>query len=319
MIPFRTILLAADFSESSLEAFRVACALARAHGTRVHVLNVLEPNYVPDSPVYFGRQTIHYRATDRDPSEHEAQGQRLREIYFTEQPFDVDYQTAQGEIANEIVRAVDEVGADLVVMGTHGRGGLNRLLAGSIAETVLRKARCPVLALRHYETARRGTPLRVILHATDFSDCSEASLHVARLLARDAGARLVLHHVTPLDVALEGSRKGGGDPVAERAHLEVIRRQMEGPDLKCPVEARLGRGEPAAEILRAADEVGADLIVMGTHGRGGLGRVLMGSVAESVLREAPCPVLIARSAAPEPGAGQADDERSRALQPSDRS
>jgi nucleotide-binding universal stress UspA family protein len=317
MIPFRTILLAADFFENSLAAFRVACALARADGTRVHVLNVMEPNYVPESPVYFGQQTIRYRATERDPSEHESLQQRLREIYVPDQPLDVDYQTVEGKATDEILRAADEVGADLVVMGTHGREGLNRLLAGSIAETVLRKARCPVLALRHHKTARRGAPIRVILHPTDFSDCSEASLHVARLLARDTGARLVLYHVTPFDVAFEGTLAGVGDPGADRAHLEAIRGRMEGPDLKCPLEARLGRGEPAAELLRAVDEVGADLIVMGTHGRSGLGRVLMGSVAESVLRRAPCPVLIARSA-PRAWTRPADDERSRAFRPSDR-
>jgi nucleotide-binding universal stress UspA family protein len=77
---------------------------------------------------------------------------------------------------------------------------------------------------------------------------------------------------------------------------------MDGRDLKCPVETRLERGDPASEILRTADEFGADLIVMGTHGRSGLGRLLMGSVAEAVLREAPSPVLIARSALPVPRA-----------------
>jgi nucleotide-binding universal stress UspA family protein len=109
-------------------------------------------------------------------------------------------------------------------------------------------------------------------------------------------------HVTPLDFVFEGMVAVGGDSRADHDYLEAIRERMEGPDLKCPVEARLERGDPAAEILRTADEFGAELIVMGTHGRSGIGRLLMGSVAEAVLRDAPCPVLIARSALPEPQA-----------------
>jgi nucleotide-binding universal stress UspA family protein len=145
-------------------------------------------------------------------------------------------------------------------------------------------------------------PIRVILHPTDFSDCSDGSLHVARLLARDVGARLVLLHVTPVEVVLEGTLAGGGDPDVDTDCLEMIRARMEGPDLKYPVEIRLKRGEATTEILRVAGQVGADMIVMGTHGRSGLDRVLMGSVAEAILRRAHCPVLIARSTHPEPEA-----------------
>jgi nucleotide-binding universal stress UspA family protein len=299
MIPFRTVLLAADFSESSRGAFQVACALAREESTRVVVLNVMEPMYVPEPPVHFGPQSIRYLVIPRASSEHESRKRHLREVYVPDHPLDVDYQTKEGEIAEEILRCSEAMGCDLIVMGTHGRHGLGRLLAGSIAETVLRKAPCPVLALRRQAAPWRGEPIRVVLHPTDFSECSEASLQVARVLARDVGARLVLLHVTPLEVALEGGLAGGGDPGADRDALEVIRGQMEGPDLKYPVETRLERGDPAARVLRVAGEVGAGLIVMGTHGRSGLGRVLMGSVAEAVLRRARCPVLIARSTHPE--------------------
>jgi nucleotide-binding universal stress UspA family protein len=304
MIPFRTILFAADFSESSRGAFQVACALAREHSTRVIILNVLQPMYVPESPVHFGQQSVRYLTIARAPSEHESRKRHLRELYVPDHPLDVDYQTKEGEIAGEILSSSEKMGCDLIVMGTHGRHGINRLLAGSIAETVLRKAPCPVLALRRQAAPWRGEPIRVILHPTDFSDCSEASLHVARLLARDVGARLVLLHVTPLDMVAEGALAGGGDLEADADCLEAIRERMEGPDLKCPVETRLKRGDPTAEILRVASQVEANLIVMGTHGRSGLGRVLMGSVAEAVLRGARCPVLIARSPLPKPEAAR---------------
>ena len=77
--------------------------------------------------------------------------------------------------------------------------------------------------------------------------------------------------------------------------LEEVRGRLDGPDLNNPVETRLRQGDAAEEILSSAEELGCDLIVMGTHGRSGLGRLLMGSVAESVLRKARCPVLTVKS------------------------
>jgi nucleotide-binding universal stress UspA family protein len=107
-----------------------------------------------------------------------------------------------------------------------------------------------------------------------------------------------LLHVTPNEVVLEGTIAAGIDPRADRDSLEVIRERLEGPDLKYPVEVRLARGWPATEILRVAEEVECGLIVMGTHGRTGLGRLLMGSEAEAVLRRAGCPVLVVKGHLP---------------------
>jgi nucleotide-binding universal stress UspA family protein len=295
---FRTILVAADFSESSREAFWVACALASEDKTRVFVLHVMEPRSVPETPGYVGRRTVRHLRIARDPPEHESLKERLREVYAPDQPLDVEYQTKAGEAAGEILRSCEEIQCDLIVMGTHGRKGLSRLLAGSIAEEVLRKAPCPVLALRSHDTPRRDEPIRLILHPTGFSEGSEAPLQVARLLARDQGARLILLHVTPNEVVLEGTIAVGIDPRADRDSLEVIRERLEGPDLKYPVEVRLARGWPATEILRVAEEVECGLIVMGTHGRTGLGRLLMGSEAEAVLRRAGCPVLVVKGHLP---------------------
>jgi nucleotide-binding universal stress UspA family protein len=306
MIAFRTILVAADFSESSRDAFRVAGSLARQDKTRVFVVHVMEPKYAPESPVYVGQQTVQFHPVPRDASEHEPLKERLREFYVPEQPLDVEYRIKEGDAAEQILRSSAKLRCDLIVMGTHGRGGLNRLLAGSIAETVLRNARCPVLALRQRETTRHDKPIRVILHPTDFSECSETSLHVARLLARDVGARLILLRVTPPEVVIEGALAVTGDQHSDRDSLEAIRGRTDGPDLKYPVEVRSGQGGAVVEILRVAREVESDLIVMGTHGRTGLGRVLMGSVAEAVLRSAHCPVLATKVPLAEPAlaAGQ---------------
>jgi nucleotide-binding universal stress UspA family protein len=184
------------------------------------------------------------------------------------------------------------VNADLIVLGTQGRTGLSRLLAGSVAETVLRQAPCPVLALHAAPRTGGAEAIQVILHPTDFSEQSAAALAVARELARMHGARLILLHVAPIlgAIALEAPVTLG-DPEAYRQALDDLRQRTDGPDLKYPVEIQLEQGEAAPLTIRAAEKLGCSLIVLGTHGRTGLGRVLMGSVAEAILRGAPCPVL----------------------------
>lgn len=298
MLPFQTILVAADFSEGSREAFRMACSLVPEDETRILVLNVMEPRYVPETPVYFGEQSARYLRVARAPAEHEAMKERLREVYAPGRSLEVEYRTKEGDAAEEILREAEETRSELIVMGTHGRTGLRRLLAGSIAETVLRKAPCPVLAFRSQETSPRAEPISVLLHPTDFSVGSEAALRVARLLASDHGSRLIILYVTPTEVILEGAMAAAVDTRADRESLEAIRKRIEGSDLKCPVEVRLERGTAAFEILRVADEVGAGLIVMGTHGKSGLARLLMGSEAEDVLRRARCPVLVVKGTVP---------------------
>jgi nucleotide-binding universal stress UspA family protein len=137
--------------------------------------------------------------------------------------------------------------------------------------------------------------IRRILHPTDFSESSRPAFELACALARDYGAELVVLHVAPPALSL-GS---GGLPMAPtvggdedaKARLEQIR----PTDPKVAVRHRLVGG-PEVEVIRAvAAEEKADLIVMGTHGRGGLSRLLMGSVAEAVLRDAPCPVLTVKA------------------------
>jgi nucleotide-binding universal stress UspA family protein len=298
MVPFRRILVAADFSDSSRQAFRAACSLSRVGQTQLVLLHVMEPEYSAEEPVYFGQQTIRYIPVPRKPEELDPLNERMRTEYVPDRAMDVKYQTVEGPTADEIVRYAEKEGCDLIVMGTHGRTGLRRLLTGSVAETVLRAAHCPVLALRSPELPRPAELFPVILHPTDFSECSEPALQVARDLARDQGARLVVLHVTPTEVVLEGATAAVADPLADSDTVEKIRERVDGSDLKHPVEVRLGRGEAAAEILRAAGELGCGLIVLGTHGRTGLGRLLMGSVAEDVLRKAACPVLAMKTPRP---------------------
>ena len=141
-------------------------------------------------------------------------------------------------------------------------------------------------------------PIHTILHPTDFSDRSEHAFHLACALARDYGARLVVLHVTAHPVIGYGEGVLPPDPeeLARHAWDELNRLEVPGGSVRA--ERRLEEGDPVSEILRVAGESGADLVVMGTHGRTGLPRLLMGSVAELVVRKAKCPVLTVRSPFP---------------------
>ena len=289
MSRFRTILFAADFSENSKEAFpRGLLTGRRERGAADRV-----PRRSTDS----GRggaglqgttiRPFHERPKRRSPPR-VAAGENAR-VLLPGSSADVEYRTNEGIAAEEILRMADEVGADLIVIGTHGSTGLRHLLAGSVATAVMHGAHCPVLAMRIARPLKHTERIRVILHPTDFSDVSEAALHVARSLARDAGARLVILHVYPFNELAVPE-----DPRDFRAALEQLREHTDGPDLKHPVETRLSKGDAADVILGIAGEINCDLIVMGTHGRTGLRRLLMGNVAESVVPEASCPVLVVK-------------------------
>lgn len=139
-------------------------------------------------------------------------------------------------------------------------------------------------------------PVRTILFATDFSPQSDRAYRFARALARDTGARLVAVHVIapPPFVTYREVERATEAADGYRDELEARLRALSA-------DCQLREGDPAAEILAAADEVGSDVIVMGTHGRTGMARVLLGSVAEAVLRRAPCPVLTVKEPAGEAG------------------
>lgn len=133
--------------------------------------------------------------------------------------------------------------------------------------------------------------LKTILYPTDFSSASDSGLAVATALARDSGAKMIIVHVEEPPAAYGGGELYYGMPEPDREGIEKMLKAVVPTDEKVPYEHRLLIGDPASEIVRLAEEEGADLIVMSTHGRTGLRRLLMGSVAEAVVRRAPCQVF----------------------------
>jgi nucleotide-binding universal stress UspA family protein len=286
MPPTRRVLYATDFSEPSAAAFQVACALSRDDGSQLLILHVLAP------PATVLEMEQAFLAPEERLKQ--AMGE-LRRLKPAETGALTDYLLRQGTPAEEILRAAEERHCDLIVLGTHGRGGLGRVLMGSVAEAVLRRAACPVV------TVRSGTSLkalRTILYATDLSELSDQAFPVARALARGHRASLVILHVYPPPMfhAEEVARRppdGYVDSLWEALHRYKV------PDAGVTVTHRLAEGDPAKEIVQAAQGLKCDFIVLGTQGRTGLRRVLLGSVAENVLRRAACPVVTFGPAAKE--------------------
>jgi nucleotide-binding universal stress UspA family protein len=146
--------------------------------------------------------------------------------------------------------------------------------------------------------------INTILYATDFSEASRSAFPLAYSLARDHGARVIALHVVPAGTYEIANlvQLGHGESVRQfEQELWHDLQRLQPPDGSVPMEYKLEKGDPATLITKVAEETACDLIVVGTHGRTGLSRVLMGSVAENVLRSAPCPVLVAKTSVSDTG------------------
>jgi universal stress protein A len=136
-----------------------------------------------------------------------------------------------------------------------------------------------------------------ILFPTDFSHTGDAALNMATALARDSQASLLIVHVEEPPVAYGGGEMYYGMPEPALDEIKRMLAEVKPTDPSVPFDHRLVTGDPASAIVKLANEEQVDLIIMGTHGRTGLRRLLMGSVAEAVVRRAPCPVLTYRHTA----------------------
>lgn len=185
---------------------------------------------------------------------------------------------------------------DLVVMGTHGRTGLKRLLLGSVAGQVVRHAPCPVLAVRERS---ENKPFHHVLCPIDFSESSRHALALAGELAAANGSGIMLMHVIEATAGywIEPPLPDYADSIVKRGTGAIENWAADFlAKVSVPVATRVEIGYPGAAILTALeDDPTFDLVVMGSHGRTGIKRVLLGSVAEKVVRHAPCPVLVARA------------------------
>jgi nucleotide-binding universal stress UspA family protein len=216
----------------------------------------------------------------------------------------------EGDVAKSIIDHAADLGADLVILSTHGRGGARRVLFGSVAQLVLHGGTRPVLLVRPPDAIAPGpdAPWEVarILVPLDGSAPSEDALPTAVAVAGAYGAEVHLVRIVPTLKTIPGERASAARlvPTAALASLEI--EQEEATKALEAVASRIresgmravpvvGRGEPAQGVLEAALRLQADLVVMATHGRTGLDAVLSGSVASRIAAKFPRPLLLVRS------------------------
>jgi nucleotide-binding universal stress UspA family protein len=225
------------------------------------------------------------------------------------QDISIEVTIREGSPATEILSHAVDLKADLLVMGTHGRSGFERLLLGSVTEKVIRKASCPVLTVpRHHHDALPATPVlfKQILCPVDFSDCSMRGLNYAMSLAQETDAHVTVVHVMAFgvdatadmyDTIMTDDRLSLAD-YRTRREEDVRQRMKEAvPEIGaayCRVDTMVSSGKPSREILRIAAEQQTDLIVIGVQGRGAADLMFLGSTTNHVVRAATCPVLTLR-------------------------
>ncbi len=255
---YRHILAPVDFSPLSGLGLRWANALARCGGAQLTVLYAAPFN----PPPYFTSSRIE-QLRDSHREEMREAGEQLRRFAASvlgEMAPRTAVEVAQALPVDAILDAVDRAGADLVVMGTHGRSGINRVMLGSVAERVLRQSRVPVLTVRG--DVERQPEVRNILCPLNGSVAAEQALAVAKGIAACAGAKIRAVHV----------QEPGGPAPPEG--VEVLR-----------------GGDAAAEIVATAAEMSCDLLVIGACRRRFHDATVIGTTTARVVRHAPCPVL----------------------------
>lgn len=283
MLDIRRILFPTDFSECAQGALPHAIRLAELHDADLRLLHVL---------VLHATSAI--EAIEPFPGEDDAK-ETLEATALHRRGARVTHHVTRAiAAAPAILDHADAHGIDLIVIGSHGRRGIRRLLLGSVAEEVLREAECPVLIVRQEKEPSTEVDVKRILIPLDFSTHTALALDYARELADGFGASLDLLHVVevptypdfyvPFSAALETTavRKNARD------RLEILADPLRATH---EVGTHVKVGRTAMEVTEFAENGGHDLIVLPSHGYSGLERVLLGSVAEGVLRRTPCPVL----------------------------
>lgn len=299
MVNIKRILCPVDLSDFSRDALHHALALAEWYHTQITVLHVYSA-VQPLVPVRGVAESVVLPPPVR-PDEIAEEVRRFCVSSLGDLGQSLDVVVREGNATKEIVLLAEEMLSDLLVLGTHGRSGFERLFLGSVTEKVLRSTRVPVMTVPPPVKQAGSTPYETILCPVDFSEASMEALEYALSLAQEANARLILLHVIESFLGEAGTAEMGHMKVSEYyGYLEkdaLGRLKAAVPEqarLWSAPKERVARGRAYREILTLAGEQGADLIVMGVQGKNALNRFFFGSTTQHVIREALCPVLTIR-------------------------
>lgn len=290
MLKIERILCPVDFSKSSAKAYDYAYSLAEHYRAKLFLDHVVQPWTITYPYAAFPESVT--RISEGLHSDAAQQLQTFEQLH-TPNGLHAERIVQDGTVTDSILAFAEERAIDLIVMGTHGRQGLDRLTMGSVTEKVLRKAHCPVLAVRKplHDFVNPGAqhdPVQLgkIVLCSDFSDCAHSALEYALSLAMEYNAELTLLHVLE-DIPTSTD--------LQTATTRVVR-ELEKPILYeaqnwCRTKSVVRVGKPYQEIIQLALEAQTDLIVMGVRGRNALDLALFGSTTHRVIRFGSCPVL----------------------------
>lgn len=290
---FSRILCAIDFSDGSQLALRTAARLAKEADAELVLLHVwhlpaisfLAEHPSPPEPARLAQEEQEQVLATAVEQAIALGAPRVSSRFLSGAPWDQIVEASQGASPS-----------DLIVMGSHGRTGLSRFLLGSVAEKVVRHAPCSVLITRE-----RGStaPFQQVLCPLDFSEGARPAAELAAELTTAGGAGITLLHVLELPVAVAGEAfpRDFLESLDKRAAtlLEQWAAHLRAKT-EVPVTTRIRIGGPGAQAVAVLEQdPGFDLVIVGSDGRTGLRRALLGSVAEKIVRHAPCSVLVARA------------------------
>jgi nucleotide-binding universal stress UspA family protein len=287
------ILVPTDFSDSALLALEHGIFLTKKFDGELVLLHVAELPTI----------TIHDFPSDLFELAREGGMDRMGELLEKQEvalpPLKrvVLAGTPSEPAADVIVEYAKTNEVDFIVMGTHGRRGMRRLLLGSVTEEVVRRSPCPVLTTRTHKDAWSLPRADRILVPVDFGSSTRQIIGVASRMAEHYGAAITLAHVVNLEYYPYYGFGSDAYPEIKKSMIEAseeklieLATELQGAGLD--VSWKTIKGHPAAALRQLAEEADIDLIVIGSHGRSGFDRAMVGSVSEKVLRSAHCPVMI---------------------------
>jgi len=281
------ILVTTDFSEVSDRALEHAIALARRYDARIYLAHVITPD-----PFQFAEPQLAQATYEKV---RQAAEEGITEILISGKLRGVPHEVLmeEGNVWPTLEKLIAEHEIDLVVAGTHGRGKVQKILIGSVAEEIFRQADAPVLTVGPAVKgeSRKEVELDNILFATDFGPGAEKAAAYALSLAQEHGAHLTLLHV------VESPAANSEESLARQREVNIVRMKQlmpQGSEDWCKPEFHVTFGPTVEEILLAAKESTANLIVMGAKARRSLAGHVPFTIAYNVVRKAPCPVLTVR-------------------------
>lgn len=293
MLDIRRILCPIDFSDASQHALDHAVMIAGWYRARITALHVRHPAFLIEPPILFAE-------LNRGLATLEDVEGRIHEWLAPARAAGIDCDVMASDGNSPAARIVDcaaKLPADLIVLGTHGRGGFERLLLGSVTEKVVRTAPCPVITVPPPSVSTSRLPFKRLLCGIDFSDPSMAAFRYALSLAKESDAHLTIMHVLEFPPVDDLPAERPFDMARYRHAVEAdAKRKLDElitDDVKswCEPQTRLVYGKPYEQLLATAVQEHDDLIVLGVHGRNALDQMLFGSTTNQIVRRATCPVL----------------------------